>query len=109
VFAGGALLVGLPDAGDAGRLLGTAIGTLYLVGHDVFQREATVRARVVLTIAAAAGFGAAWAVMSAALQQASPDSVSALRLTASVLPNAALLIVPALLPSRLIKETGRHP
>lgn len=109
VFAGGALLVGLPDAGDAGRLLGTAIGTLYLVRHDVFQREVTVRARVVLTIAAAAGFGAAWAVMSTALQQASPDSVSALRLTASVLPNAALLIVPALLPSRLIKDIGRHP
>jgi membrane-associated phospholipid phosphatase len=109
VFAGGALLVGLPDAGDAGRLLGTAIGALYLVRHDVFQREVTVRARVVLTIAAAAGFGGAWAVMSASLREASPDSVSALRLAASVLPNAALLIVPALLPSRLIKEIGRHP
>jgi membrane-associated phospholipid phosphatase len=109
VFAGGALLVGLPDAGDAGRLLGTAIGALYLVRHDVFQREVTVRARVVLTIAAAAGFGGAWAVMSASLREASPDSVSGLRLAASVLPNAALLIVPALLPSRLIKEIGRHP
>ena len=107
VFAGAALLVGLPDAGDAGRLLGTAIGALFLVRHDVFEREVTVRARVVLTIAAAAGFGAAWAVMSAALEQVSPDSVSAARLAASVLPNAALLIVPALLPSRLMKEIGR--
>ena len=26
-----------------------------------------------------------------------------------LLAGAALLIVPALLPSRLIKETGRHP
>jgi membrane-associated phospholipid phosphatase len=101
VFAGGALLVGLPDAGDAGRLLGTAIGALYLVRHDVFEREVTVAARAVLVIAAAAGFGGAWAVMSAALEQASPDSVSALRLAASALPNAALLIVPALVPARL--------
>lgn len=109
VFAGGALLVGLPDAGDAGRLLGTAIGTLFLVNHDVFERAATVRARVVLTVAAAAGFGAAWAVMSAALTEASPDSISAVRMAASALPNAALLIVPALLPSGLIREIGRHP
>ena len=101
VFAGGALLVGLPDAGDAGRLLGTAIGALYLVRHDVFEREVTVMARAVLVIAAAAGFAGAWAVMSAALEQASPDSVSALRLAASALPNAALLIVPALVPARL--------
>ena len=101
VLAGGALLVGLPDAGDAGRLLGTAIGALYLVRHDVFEREVTVMARAVLVIAAAAGFAGAWAVMSAALEQASPDSVSALRLAASALPNAALLIVPALVPARL--------
>ena len=101
VCAGGALLVGLPDAGDAGRLLGTAIGALYLVRHDVFEREVTVLARAALVIAAAAGFAAAWAVMSAALEQASPDSVSALRLAASALPNAALLIVPALVPARL--------
>jgi membrane-associated phospholipid phosphatase len=101
VFAGGALLVGLPDAGDAGRLLGTAIGALYLVRHDVFEREVTVPARAVLLIAAAAGFAAAWALMSAALGQSSPDSVSALRLAASALPNAALLIVPALVPVRL--------
>lgn len=101
VFAGGALLVGLPDAGDAGRLLGTAIGALYLVRHDVFEREVTVAARAVLVVAAAAGFAGAWAVMSAALEQASPDSVSALRLAASALPNAALLIVPALVPARL--------
>ena len=101
VLAGGALLVGLPDAGDAGRLLGTAIGALYLVRHDVFEREVTVPARAVLVIVAAAGFAGAWALMSAALEQASPDSVSALRLAASALPNAALLIVPALVPPRL--------
>lgn len=101
VFAAGALLVGLPDAGDAGRLLGTAIGALYLVRHDLFERQVTVTARAVLVISAAAGFAGAWAVMSAALEQASPDSVSALRLAASALPNAALLIVPALVPARL--------
>ena len=101
VFAAGALLVGLPDAGDAGRLLGTAIGALYLVRHDLFEREVTVTARAVLVVAAAAGFAGAWAVMSAALEQASPDSVSALRLAASALPNAALLIGPALVPARL--------
>jgi membrane-associated phospholipid phosphatase len=101
VFAAGALLVGLPDAGDAGRLLGTAIGALYLVRHDLFERQVTVTARAVLVISAAAGFAGAWAVMSAALEQASPDSVSALRLAASALPNGALLIVPALVPARL--------
>ena len=99
-----ALLVGLPDAGDAGRLLGTAIGTLYLVRHDVFEREVTLPARAVLLVAAAAGFAAAWWVMSVALEQASPDSVSALRLAASALPNAALLIVPTLIPARLWRE-----
>ena len=108
VLAGGALLVGLPDAGDAGRLLGTAMGALYLVGHDVFEREMSVLARVVLLIVAAAGFAAAWAVMSAALEQASPDSVSALRLAASALPNAALLIVPALVPRVLRVVRGAY-
>jgi membrane-associated phospholipid phosphatase len=103
VFAGGALLVGLPDAGDAGRLLGTAIGVLYLVHHDVFARLTMVRARVALLIAAAVGFGAAWWVMVAALDDASPDSVSALRLAASALPNAALLIVPAVIPPKLFR------
>jgi hypothetical protein len=97
VFAGGALLVGLPDAGDAGRLLGTAIGALFLVTHDVFAHAATFRARAVLLTTSAAAFGVAWWVMSAALENASPDSVSALRLAASALPNAALLIVPACL------------
>lgn len=109
VFAGGALLVGLPDAGDAGRLLGTAIGALFLVRHDVFEREITVRARIVMLVVAAAGFAGAWAVMSAALERASPDSVSALRLAASALPNAALLIVPALVPERLLSEVARRP
>jgi membrane-associated phospholipid phosphatase len=103
VCAGGALLVGLPDAGDAGRLLGTAIGALYLVHHDVFARLATVRARVALLTAAAAGFGAAWWVMEAALGNASPESISATRLAASALPSAALLIVPALVPPTLFR------
>ena len=94
VCAGGALLVGLPDAGDAGRLLGTAVGALFLVSHDVFARARTVRSRVVLLMASAGGFAVAWMAMSAALQTASADSVSALRLAASALPNAALLIAP---------------
>jgi membrane-associated phospholipid phosphatase len=101
VFAGGALLVGLPDAGDAGRLLGTGVGVLFLVHHDVFAHAATIASRVVLLIASAAGFAAAWMVMSAALREASPESVSALRLAASALPNAALLIVPACIPAVL--------
>jgi membrane-associated phospholipid phosphatase len=102
VLAGSALLVGLPDAGDAGRLLGTAAGILFLVSHDVFRRETTIRARAVLLIASAAGFGGAWMAMSAALGQASPDSVSSLRLAASALPNAALLMVPACIPGRIL-------
>jgi len=102
VLAGSALLVGLPAAGDAGRLLGTAAGVLFLVSHDVFRRETTPRARAALVFASAAGFAGAWMVMSAALGQASPDSASSLRLAASALPNAALLMVPACIPGRIL-------
>ena len=105
VLAGGALLVGLPDAGDAGRLLGTAMGVLFLVHHDVFRRATSLRARTLLLIAAATGFAAAWMVMSLALEHASPDRASALRLAASALPSAALLIVPAWVPDRLLRGT----
>ena len=103
VLAGSALLLGLPDAGDAGRMLGTASGALYLVSHDVFTRLSTVKARIMLVVIAAVAFGVAWALMSLGLRAASPSSVSALRLAASALPNAALLIVPALVPARLLR------
>jgi hypothetical protein len=102
VMAGAALLVGLPDAGDAGRLLGTAMGVLFLVDHDVFRRETSVRARAVSVLASAVGFGAAWMVMSTALEQVSSDSASSMRLVASALPSVALLIVPAIVPRRLL-------
>lgn len=102
VLAGGALLVGLPDAGDAGRLLGAAIGVLFLVHHDVFEFALSRLARAILVGTAAAAFGAAWYLMTLALDAADPSSVSALRLAASALPNAALLIVPALLPRRVM-------
>jgi membrane-associated phospholipid phosphatase len=102
VMAGAALVMGLPDAGDAGRLLGTAMGVLFLVGHDVFKEETSVRARVILVFASAAGFAGAWLLMSDALKQVSPESVSAMRLVASALPSVALLIVPACVPRRLL-------
>jgi hypothetical protein len=102
VLAGGALLVGLPDAGDAGRLLGTAAGVLVLVHHDVFEAAITRRARAILLFTAIFAFGAAWAVMSLVLRYADPSSASALRLAASVLPNAALLALPAYLPRRIL-------
>jgi membrane-associated phospholipid phosphatase len=102
ILAGGSLLVGLPDAGDAGRLLGTAIGVLVLVHHDVFEFALTVRARLILLASAALGFAAAWGLMTVILRDADPSSASALRLAASALPNAALLMVPALLPRRLV-------
>ena len=102
VLAGGALLVGLPDAGDAGRLLGTATGVLVLVHHDVFEAARTRRARAILLLTAVVGFGAAWGVMSLVLKQADPSSASALRLAASALPNAALLILPAFVPRRIL-------
>jgi hypothetical protein len=102
VLAGGALLVGLPDAGDAGRVLGTAIGALVLVHHDVFESATSRRSRFILLTAAAFGFGAAWGVMNLVLRAADPSSASALRLAASALPNAALLIVPAYLPRRIV-------
>ena len=103
VLAVSALLLGLPDAGDAGRMLGTAIGALFLVSHDVFARVKTVKAGVMLMVVAAVAFTAAWVAMSLVLQRTSPSSVSALRLAASALPNAALLIVPALIPARLLR------
>jgi membrane-associated phospholipid phosphatase len=102
VLAGGALLVGLPDAGDAGRLLGAAIGVLFLVHHDVFEFALARRARLLLVATAALAFGAAWYMMTLVLESADDTSASALRLAASALPNAALLIVPALLPRRLM-------
>jgi hypothetical protein len=102
VLAGAALLVGLPDAGDAGRLLGTAIGVVVLVHHDVFEFALSVRARIILLAAAALGFAAAWGLMTMVLREADPSSASALRLAASALPNAALLVVPAFLPRRLL-------
>lgn len=102
VFSGGALLVGLPDAGDAGRLLGTGLGVLVLVQHDVFEFAITRRARAILFASAAFGFGLAWGLMKLALQDADPSSVSALRLAASALPNAAVLILPALLPRHVM-------
>jgi membrane-associated phospholipid phosphatase len=103
VLAGAALLAGLPDAGDAGRLLGTAAGVLFLVGHDVFARDTSIRARAALLLASAAGFAAAWMVMSVALEHASPESVSSVRLAASALPNAALLMVPACVPRQILR------
>jgi membrane-associated phospholipid phosphatase len=103
LLAAGALLVGLPDAGDAGRLLGTAIGALVLVHHDVFELATSRRSRLILLLAAASAFGAAWGLMSLVLRHADPSSASALRLAASALPNAALLIVPACLPRRFVE------
>jgi membrane-associated phospholipid phosphatase len=102
VVAATALLVGLPDAGDAGRLLGTAIGVLVLVNHDVFELAQTGRARAVLLTSAIVAFAAAWGLMTMVLDAVNPSSVSALRLAASTLPNAAVLIVPALIPRRLV-------
>jgi membrane-associated phospholipid phosphatase len=105
VLAGTALLVGLPDAGDAGRLLGTAIGVLVVVNHDVFEFALSVRARAILLASAAGAFAAAWGLMTMALNDADPSSAGALRLVASVLPNAAVLIVPALLPRRILADS----
>jgi membrane-associated phospholipid phosphatase len=103
VLAASALLVGLPDAGDAGRLLGTASGALFLVSHDVFVRLTAVKARIMLTVIAAVAFTVAWVTMALALDYASASSASALRLAASALPNAAVLIVPACIPARLLR------
>jgi hypothetical protein len=50
VRAGGALLFGLPDAGDGGRLLGTRSARCFLSDHDVFKRATSVRARTVLVV-----------------------------------------------------------
>jgi membrane-associated phospholipid phosphatase len=108
VLAGGALLLGLPDAGDAGRLLGTAVGVLFLVNHDVFARATARRARVTLVLVAAMAFGAAWFLMSKVLETASPSSASALSLAASALPNAALLIVPACVPYWVLRGNVRR-
>jgi membrane-associated phospholipid phosphatase len=91
-----AVLFGLPDAGDAGRLLGVAAGVLVLVHHDVFARADRPRVRALLLVSAAAGFAVAWALMSFVLDAADPSRTSVLHLAASALPNAALLTVPAL-------------
>jgi membrane-associated phospholipid phosphatase len=104
VMAAGALLVALPDAGDAGRLLGIAIGVLFLVHHDVFAHASALRARALLLATAIVAFAGAWMLMSAALTEASPSGVSALRLAASALPTAAVLIVPACIPAWVLSK-----
>jgi hypothetical protein len=106
VVAGAALLVGLPDAGDAGRLLGTSAGVLALIGRDVFELAATRGARAVLLGTAGLAFAAAWGVMTSLLNELAPSGVSAMRLAVSALPNAALLAVPACLP-RLARMSQR--
>jgi hypothetical protein len=113
ILAGGALAAGLPDGGDAGRLLGAGIGVLVLINHDVFERAGSRRARAMLVAAASAAFGAAWFIMSLVLRDADPSSVSAVRLCANALPIAALLTAPALLPRRFLSrsigtELSRH-
>lgn len=100
VFSGSALLVGLPDAGDAGRLIGTAVGVVFLTHYDRLQGADDVRSRAVRVVVAAGAFAAAWAVMTAALSYASPSGASAIRLAASALPNAAVLVAPALVRRR---------
>lgn len=95
-----ALLLGLPDAGDAGRLLGIAAGVLVLVNHDVFAPAHTPGARAWLLVGAAAGFAAAWGLSTMLLESTDPSRTSALRLAASALPNAALLMVPVLVGRR---------
>jgi hypothetical protein len=67
----------------------------------VFERATSRRSRAILLLTAIVAFAAAWGVMSFVLRAADPSSVSALRLAASALPNAALLIGPAYLPRRL--------
>lgn len=91
----GALLAGLPDAGDAGRLLGTAAGVLVLAESRVFEFESTRRMRLLLVFVGGLAFGAAWWLMTWLLNELQPSGVSAMRLAASALPNAALLVVPA--------------
>ncbi len=78
VLAACALLLGLPDAGDAGRMLGTRAARCTCVSHDVFTRLSTVKARIMLVVIAGVAFGVAWVVMSLALRVAAPTSVSAL-------------------------------
>jgi hypothetical protein len=106
VLAGGAVLLGLPDAGDAGRLLGTATGVIALVGRDAFEYGRTRTARTMLLATAAAAFAVAWGLMTFLLNELEPSGVSAMRLAVSALPNAALLVVPAYLP-RLLRLRHR--
>ena len=98
VLCGGALTVGLPDAGDAGRLLGMAAGVLVLVESRVFEFARSRSHCAILLATAGAAFGAAWWVMTLLLNELQPSGVSAMRLAVSALPNAALLIVPTWVP-----------
>jgi len=98
VLSAGALLVGLPDAGDVGRLLGTATGVLFLVESRVFEFARSRSARALLVGTAGAAFGAAWWVMTWLLNDLQPSGVSAMRLAVSALPNATLLVVPTWIP-----------
>jgi membrane-associated phospholipid phosphatase len=96
-----ALIAGLPDTGDAGRLVGLSAGLLVLVNHDLFTPAGSIRGRVLLLMSAALGFGVVWWLTTLVPREEVLSRASALRFVVSALPTAAMLIVPAMLPRRL--------
>lgn len=96
-----ALIAGLPDAGDAGRLAGIALGLTLLVRRELFDGH-SIRGSVLMVLTAAAGFAIVWGLTAIVPIEGADSRASAWRLVAAALPSAAMLMAPALLPRRLV-------
>lgn len=107
--AGATLVVGVPDARDAGRLLGLSLGILPLLKRDPFEIALTPGGRAILLAGAIVGFAVGWLVMRLVMDAADASTLRAMRLAASALPSAAMLIVPAYLPRRLLQAGSIPP
>ncbi len=89
-----ALLTGYPDVADSGRLLGIACAAMVVAQHDLVDLPDAWRARALLVLFAAAGFAAAWMIVTFGLDHAGVLDSRGGRLAASAVPAAAMLLVP---------------
>jgi membrane-associated phospholipid phosphatase len=89
-----ALLTGYPDVADSGRLLGIACAAMVVAQHDLVDLPGAWRARALLVLFAAAGFAAAWMIVTFGLDHAGVLDTRGGRLAASAVPAAAMLLIP---------------
>ena len=97
---GTALIVGRPDVGDAGRLVGMAGAILLLTRLAMVHLPPRPMARAGLVMTAAISYGLVWAALTLGLPASRVSASTASRLARSALPAFAMLMVPAAITSR---------